>query len=128
MSTFTTPLIVKIHTKNPQERELYMPFTYITNNGDTITVPKGFFTNFASTPKFLWPILPPLDHYGKAAVVHDFLYRTPEFGYTKHDADLILKEACNVLNVKSWKVFLLYYAVKLFGFHAWNKHRKPNEG
>jgi len=124
MSSFTTPLIVKIHVKNPQEREIYVPFTYVTNDGRTITAPKGFFTNFASTPKFLWEFLPPLDHYGKAAVIHDYLYRTPGLGYTKAESDLILKEACENLGVKKWKIDALYYAVKLFGFHAWNKQRK----
>ena len=123
MSSFTTPLIVKIHVDNPQEREIYAPFTYVTHGRRMITVPKGFFTNFASTPRILWSVLPPLDHYGKATVLHDYLYRTPELGYTKEEADLLLKEACEVLGVKRWKINALYYAVKYFGFHAWNKHR-----
>jgi len=123
MSSFTSPLIVKIHTKNPQEREIFVPFTYITNAGDTIVIPKGFFTNLASTPKALWFILPPLDHYGKAAVVHDYLYRTANVEYSRAEADLILKEACEVLKVKPWKIFTLYWGVRLFGWWSWNRHR-----
>jgi len=123
LSTFTSPLIVKIHTLRPQEREIFVPFTYITNAGSSIVVPKGFFTNFASTPKFLWFILPPLDHYGKAAVVHDYLYRSVDVKYSRSEADLILKEACEVLKVKPWKTFTLYWGVRLFGWWAWNRHR-----
>jgi len=123
MSSFTTPLIVKIHTDKPQEREIFTPFKYITESGDEIIVHKGFFTNFASTPRILWFILPPLDHYGKAAVIHDYLYRTPTSPYTKKEADNILKEACAVLKVKKWKIWILYQSVNLFGFHAWNKYR-----
>ncbi|RMG38281.1 MAG: DUF1353 domain-containing protein [Methanobacteriota archaeon] len=124
MSSFTSPLIVRIHTKKPRERELYVPFSYVTNADDKITVPKGFFTNFASTPRILWPILPPLDHYGKAAVVHDFLYRTTNHPYTRKQADDIFREACEVLGVKKWKIILMYYTLRLFGWHAWNKYRK----
>jgi len=124
MSSFTSPLIVKIHTKNPQERELYAPFTYVTNKGDKITVPKGFFTNFASVPRGLWWAMPPLDTYGKAAVIHDYLYRTPGLGYTRKEADDILKEACQVLGVSPIKINILYSAVRTFGWRAWNKWRK----
>ena len=123
MSSFITPLVVKIHTKNPRERELFLPFTYITKSGDKITVPAGFFTNFASVPRILWGILPQLDHYGKAAVIHDYLYRTPNLQYTRKQADNILKDACEDLNVKPWKTWALYSAVRLFGWHAWGKTR-----
>jgi len=124
MSSFTSPLIVKIHVDKPQERELYVPFTYVTNKGDKITVPKGFMTNFASVPRILWPILPPLDRYGKAAVVHDYLYRTSGLNYTRKQADGIFLEACDVLKVERWKSRAMYWAIRLLGWHAWNKWRK----
>jgi hypothetical protein len=39
-----------------------------------ITVPAGFVTDFASTPRAIWAVLPPFGTYQLAAVVHDFLY------------------------------------------------------
>lgn len=39
-----------------------------------IIVPAGFVTDFASTPRALWSVLPPTGRYQLAAVVHDFLY------------------------------------------------------
>ncbi len=121
---FTTTLVVQIHTNHPQEREIYLPFSYTCASGYVIDVPVDFFTNFASVPRFLWWLLPPLDHYGKATVIHDYLYRVPMHGINKDFADLTLREACKELKVKRWKYELLYYSVKFFGFHAWNKHRR----
>jgi hypothetical protein len=124
MSSFTSPLVVKIHSDNPQEREIYLEFYYYRSDGTIITVPKGFRTNFASTPRFLWWLLPPLDHYGKASVIHDYLYRTPSVEYTRKQADDILKEACEVLKVKKWKIWMLFCGVRTFGFRSYRKYRK----
>jgi len=121
LSSFTSPLIVKIHTHKPREREMFVPFTYITNAGDSIVIPKGFFTDFASSPRLLWALVPPLGTYGKAAVVHDYLYRTPGLKYTRKESDNILREACTVLKVKPYKIAMLYWAVRLFGAYKFTK-------
>lgn len=75
-------------------------FYYDTEVGKLgrITVPKGFITDFASIPRFLWSVLPPAGGYGKAAVVHDYLYRTPG-AWTRGEADAVLKEAMEVSGV-----------------------------
>src|SRR5262245_11770367 len=38
-----------------------------------IVVPAGFVTDFASTPRAIWSVLPPTGRYQMAAIVHDFL-------------------------------------------------------
>jgi hypothetical protein len=43
-------------------------------SGNTINVPIGFKTDFASVPRLLWSIIPRWGKYGNAAVIHDFLY------------------------------------------------------
>lgn len=45
-----------------------------------IEVPMNFVTDYASTPWFLWWILPPFGPYKFAAVIHDYLYKTRKFG------------------------------------------------
>jgi hypothetical protein len=53
------------------------PFNYAVGypDGKTIVhVPAGFITDFASIPRVLWSFIPPTGFYGKAAVIHDFLY------------------------------------------------------
>jgi len=38
-----------------------------------ITVPAGYRTDFASIPRLVWPLLPPVGRGGKAAIIHDWL-------------------------------------------------------
>lgn len=54
-----------------------------------IVVPAGFVTDFASTPRALWSVIPPSGRYQLAAVVHDFLYW--DQGCTREQADAILR-------------------------------------
>jgi len=55
---------------------LRTPFGYDVGregSGDSVELPVGFVTDFASIPRPLWILLPKWGRYGNAAVVHDFL-------------------------------------------------------
>lgn len=122
MSTFTTPLDLRIIGK--WRFKILFPFEYHIGeypSTEIIRVPEGFETDLVSIPRVFWPILSPLDEYVKAAVVHDWLYKTGQ--YSKSRSDYIFKEAMEVLNTPKWKVNCLFIAVYLFGFYAWYKHR-----
>ena len=84
-----------------------------------ITVPAGFVTDFASIPRAFWTILPPTGKYGKAAVIHDYLYvmggDLPPDKFTKADADRIFYEAMGVLGVGSVTRYVMWKAVSAFG-------------
>lgn len=127
MSSFTTPL--KLEFGDGKTWKVTEEFIYRIgdeNSPNLIHVPAGFETDFASVPRFFWRILPPTGEYGKAAVVHDYLYAThQESGITKKDVDKIFLEAMGVLGVDEWKRQSMYWAVKLFGFAAWRSHEKP---
>ena len=99
----------------------YCPFYWelrsdlkITFNNKTFKVPKKFKTDFASIPKFLWNIFSPTDErYGKAAVVHDYLYSE---GYFEREiCDKIFLEAMGVLGAPTYLKYLFYWNVRLFG-------------
>ena len=45
-----------------------------TNKTESITVPSGFITDLASTPRILWNVIAPFD-VARAAIVHDLLYK-----------------------------------------------------
>lgn len=90
--------------------------------GRDVVVPVGFETDFASIPRFFHRLLPKNGEYDAAAVVHDFLYSTGEVA--KADADIVFYEAMTVMEVPAWKRQSMYWAVKCFGFMAWNAHRK----
>lgn len=83
-----------------------------------IELPIGFETDFASIPRVLWNLLPPTGQYGKAAVIHDYLYRTP-FYATRLQADQVLFEAMTELGVSWWTRQIIYRGVRLGGRRAW---------
>ena len=124
MSSFTTPLILTPLADGHHWR-LVRGFTYHVSSkhsGDKITVPKGFTTDFASIPRLFWSILPPWGKYGKAAVIHDYLYWEAE--RPRKDADKIFLEAMTVLSVNYFYRNIMYRAVRMFGSHAYNRRRK----
>ncbi len=105
--------------------KLHESFTYHIGSKysrDKVIVPKGFITDFASTPWFLWAWIPSWGKYGKAAVVHDRLYHTHEVSRTM--ADLIFYEAMIVGGTPKWKAWLMYQGVHLFALLAWHNRGK----
>ena len=120
MSKFTTPLIVEqIDGNNWRIVEEFEYCIGSKDSGDVITVPKGFITDFASIPRPFWSIIGhPAGKYGKAAVIHDYLYRNG-IG-TRKKADQIFLEGMKVLKVNVIKRNIMYYAVRIFGRGKFN--------
>ena len=101
-----------------------------TNKTETITVPTGFITDLASTPRILWNVIAPFD-VARAAIVHDLLYkaiRTYRYGKgPEEDKELVTKAkkaADRVFllamkdaepKVSKWKIYCAWKAVDLFG-------------
>lgn len=93
-------------------------FYYEKESGERIDVviPEGFITDFASTPRFLYSVFPPIGIYNKAAMVHDFLYcKDCSFPLSRADADKFFLQAMQVLKVAKWKRKVMFFAVRLFG-------------
>jgi len=115
MSEFTTPLVVELIGND--EWSVYEKFEYHVGtypSKEIIGVPKGFHTDFASVPRIFWNIISPIDKHGKAAVLHDYLYSI-QYKNNRKLCDNIFKEAMGILGVKKWKIFVMYWAVRLFG-------------
>src|SRR5688572_10892672 len=53
---------------------------------DEIRIPAGFVTDFASIPRALWWLYPPTGRWGRAAVIHDWLYRKQTRSRAEADA------------------------------------------
>lgn len=99
-------------------------FGYTTRPGRRITVPAGFETDFASVPRFFWRLLPPTGEgipYGKAAVIHDFLYRTSTIDVTRKQADGIFFDAMTDLGVGNFTRHAMWLAVRLGGWSSFRK-------
>ena len=125
MSSFTDPLVLEF--MGPRKFKLARPFGYHVGDADSeevIICPKGMITDFASIPRIFWAILPPAGEYGKAAVIHDFLYRIGI--YTQKESDLIMLEAMEVLKVAAWKRVIIYRMLRLFGWVVWRRYRRQH--
>jgi hypothetical protein len=81
-------------------------------------VPAGSYTDFASIPRGLWSLFPK-DDYAQAAVIHDWAYQTKAL--TRATADAVFKEGLAVLGAPRWKQWVLYLAVRAFGWVAYTQ-------
>lgn len=86
-----------------------------------VLVPAGFVTDFASTPRATWWLLPPWGKYGRAALVHDFLYATQPC--PKAEADAVFLEGMRLCGVGKTRRWVMFLAVLLFGRAAWRSHQ-----
>ncbi len=85
-----------------------------------IVVTEGFETDFASTPWFLHRIMPPAGKYAPIAVLHDYLYRY-EAACPRVLADAIFRVGLKQLGVGRIKRWLMWAAVRLFGWMSYHK-------
>jgi hypothetical protein len=125
MSSFTDPLNVEIQADGICGK-LLTEFDYHVGNEaspDIIHVPAGFVTDFASTPWGTWNLFPKLSRYSKAAVVHDYLYRSKL--RSRLESDAIFLEAMGILNVPAWQRTAMYWAVRCFGWLGYSKNNLP---
>lgn len=119
----------KIMYEVMEEYRLYLPFLDIT-----LLIPKGFKFDGASIPKFLWPILAPIDVLLITAVFHDFAYRYRTYitdsgclylmDCDRKVYDEMFKDISyytNGLGVTSYSSYLM---LRIFGFFAWKENRK----
>ncbi len=93
--------------------ELVTPFQYVRDNGETIEVPVGFMTDYASIPLIFYSwIGPPTGEFAPASIIHDFLCFKAKGNYAK--ADYVFKECMTVLEVPCWKRTIMWLAVRAF--------------
>ena len=114
MSTFTKPL--KLEYIDGKEWKLTNAFVYYTDlpvKYKAFTIPSGFITDFATIPKILCFVFDRFGKYGKAAVLHDYLYS--QCPVSRDTADDMFLEAMKVLGVNKTRRYLIYFAVRLFG-------------
>lgn len=113
MQKFTDELIVKSVGSKWQLTESFT--FYFEQNGKVknLKIPKGFITDFASVPKILFSIFPPIGRYNKATIIHDYLYSKKVL--PRKTADLYFLQAMQVLGVSKWRRYAMFYAVRFFG-------------
>lgn len=128
MGKFTAPL--DLEYIDGRNWKVTAEFDYQTNDGETIKIPSGFITDFASIPRVLWAFLPPTGDYGLSALAHDWLYRhggriihtTAPNGeityriYSRAECDRIFLQAMEDLGVGWLKRRTMWLAVRNWGW------------
>lgn len=79
-----------------------------------VTVPAGFKTNGASTPRILQNLFPMVHRYFPACIIHDYMY-SGALGNTKKEADDLLSLNMQRLEISNWYRYPMVTAVRLFG-------------
>lgn len=123
-ATFSNPAIRErgdLYGDGRLHFELVERLEYSTLAGGlTVAVPKGFITDFASVPRLLWSVFPPMGRYSRAAVIHDWLYSNSKT-CSRFLADAIFRDAMKDLGVPMWRRVVMYYAVRICGWKGWVK-------
>lgn len=99
-----------------------------------VCVPNGFVSDAASVPASLAWLFPREGRGFRAAVIHDWLYRSGSIltGYgpeqiSRDDADEVYLEALEACGVRWLQRHGAWLAVRLFGGRAWDKHRNADD-
>jgi len=114
---FTTPL----DTRQIDEDTFVLLHRLIYKNNDfIITVYKNFDFDGASIPRIFWTLIgsPTTGRYTKPACLHDALYASKIFD--RKMCDLLFLEAMKAENVGYITRTLIYNAVRVGGFMAYN--------
>ncbi len=95
-------------------------------NGRGLFIHKGYVSNGASVPKFLWGIYSPYGTYTMPAVVHDYLYENNLYSRKFADRQFLIDMGkCGTNKFTKW---LFYIVVRIFGGINWNKFKNRNNG
>lgn len=111
--------------------ELVEPLVFVSTQGEQITIPAGFFTDYASIPKAFRNIYEPSGPARFPAILHDMLYRDLGYGpyyKTRKESDDLFLDAMRLVGVDFIQRTTIYNAVRLFGgFYSgtWNKGTVP---
>lgn len=125
------PLITYINEPGAPGYWLLAEAWYTQTLGSTVYVPEGFRFDLASIPRFLWPLVGPMELSIEAPLLHDYLYRhkgklpqdsvIPFRSFTRAQADRAFRDLMGEEMVGGTRRWAAYWAVRLFGWLSWRK-------
>lgn len=89
-------------------------FRYVSSYG-IIEAPEKTITDGASIPRVFRSVFDPFGNFFKAAVIHDYLYSSQNYRFTRAKSDLIFREAMYNLGIPWTTRETIYMAVRIFG-------------
>ena len=118
-------LVIEIHSEDERGNVCTLQNRHgllIKWNGERLLVPRGFESDGASVPRLFWRLVfPTIDPQAlRAAIAHDYIYRTQPEGWEKEDADEMFYDLLIEDGVPKWRAWIAYQAVRLCGWCAWH--------
>lgn len=114
-----------VETSDGRNCDIAKQISYTALDGTKYDLTPADTTDGASSPSFVWDVIPPFGWYWPPAVLHDHLYRRTAL--PKSVCDGLLKEAMNrraetdEQKAQAWEI---YEAVVLAGQSAFNSDRR----
>lgn len=104
---------------------VYKPIGWVPDAADgpeavRVDVPRGYVTDLATVPWYLWSILNKTGRYGNAAIYHDWLYWQQTC--TRAQADHVFDRAMHDMGVDAVTRNIVWVAVRLFGERYWREN------
>ncbi len=104
---------------------VYKPVGWVPEAADgpdviRVDVPKGFVTDLASIPSYLWAILQKTGRYGNAAIYHDWLYW--QQSCPRETADAVFNRTMHDMGVDAVSRNLIWAGVRVFGGRYWDEN------
>jgi hypothetical protein len=87
-----------------------------------VDVPRGFVTDLASVPSYLWTFLQKTGRHGNAAIYHDWLYWQQDC--PRDVADRVFDRAMHDMGVDDWTRGLMWAGVRIFGGSYWDDNAR----
>ena len=121
---------IRIPTKGKVVKDFHYSFS-----GQNFVIPKGFKFDGASVPKFLAQFLSPVGVLLIGGLIHDYGYKyetllkkggTDIGKKSQKWMDKVFRDINIEINGFYFLNYLAYWALRLGGWVAWNKHRKVN--
>lgn len=87
-------------------------------------VPEGFCTDFASIPRFLWSVYPPIGNYSHATVAHDLCCYMNHLGkplYDRRTTDWLFLQQMKLDGVGFRTRWTFWFCLRAFGWISWNR-------
>ena len=127
--TFSSDPVTRLVVRPPGESGgkrfcLVEPFVFKVDSAE-ITVPVGFWTDWASIPAPARAIFDPAGRWARAALAHDFVYFIT-YRNSRAYCDEILLAGMVADGVGWWARNTIYGAVRVGGWMAWDHYAKNN--
>ncbi len=101
--------------------KIAQPITVVLSSGKIINIPKGFYYDMSTVPKWLWSIVRPYNDGLFGYLVHDVLYVNRNHNMTRKECDKEMLFWTNITNSNKFDNKLRYYVVRLLGWLWWYK-------